>query len=181
MRRGWKIVRAGRSQAVPGERWLDSSATLEVTPVAADQTIIASDAFYSDDQITTTTTTTAHTTSLRNTIFLQGGANQGPGATKRSPGGATRSPGLVNRIDLSGVKDIFSNDSQEACNSESGWLTVLRAGDAKKVKTVTEVVKSIDAAGKATIVVDQVYEHCTNYDSQLYACVPYHRAAMVWS
>ena len=132
--------------------------------------------------------TTARTTSLRNTIFLQGGANQAPGATKRSPGatkrspgGANRSPGLVNRIDLSGVKDIFSNDSQEACNSESGWHTVLRAGDAKKVKTVTEVVKSIDAAGKATIVVDQVYEHCTNYDSQLYACVPYHSAAMVCS
>ena len=82
---------------------------------------------------------------------------------------------VVNRIDLSGVKDIFNNGSQESCNSESGWHTVLRAGDAKRVETVAEVVKKSDVAGKATIVVDQVYENCTSYDSQLYACVPYYQ------
>ena len=82
---------------------------------------------------------------------------------------------VVNRIDLSGVKDIFNNGSQESCNSESGWHTVLRAGDAKRVETVSEVVKKSDVAGKATIVVDQVYENCTSYDSQLIACVPYYQ------
>ena len=69
LRRALKIARAGRSQAVPGERWLDSSATLEVT--SAGQNIIESNAS-SADQITTTTTTS--TTPLRN--LLQRGANQ---------------------------------------------------------------------------------------------------------
>ena len=121
-------MRAGRGQALPGERWLDSSATLEVT--SAGQNVIESNTS-SDDQITTTTTTTTSTTPLRN--LLQRGANQAHianalAAIFKSWSSQVQTRLLEPQIDLQAVQtglQAVLTDIQGGQTKLQGWSTKL--------------------------------------------------------